>query len=530
MTASVPLPSSTPPESDDVLATHRVSVMIVAYNAEKYIESVLMRIPPSLFPKLSAIDILDDSSEDRTFEMASKAAERLGHPQIHVYRTPMNRGYGGNQKIGYRHAIERGDDIVIMLHGDGQYPPEYLSQMIAPFANPEVDVVLGSRMLHRFDALRGRMPFYKWIGNQILTAFENYFLGVHLSEFHTGYRAYRISALREIPFIYNSDGFHFDTEILIQCIARGGKIVEIPIPTHYGDEVCHVPGLAYAWNCIKAVIKYRLFRMGLFYNPFLDFHLFEEERYYLKQAPNSLHQYVLRHFDVSGKDLLSIGDTGGYLSEALAERARSVVAVHSTPPRYVSKKVRWQYLDLEQESTLGCEECSKDLAVVLDGIEHSAMPEALIRSLARVIKPGGMVIAATGNIAFFITRLMLFLGYFNYSKRGILDLTHKRLFALYSFRALFETYGFEIEQILGFGPPIRDLISTKGIYGFLDTLFALLARFWPSLFGYTLLVVARRKPLFDEVYALTLASKAPLSTSPASPAETRDPFLSQEGS
>lgn len=185
------------------------------------------------------------------------------------FKTPYNQGYGGNQKLGYNYAIQRGFDIVVLLHGDGQYAPESLPHILAAYTE-KTDAVFGSRFLQRGGALKGRMPLYKWIGNRILTKIQNALLKSQMSEMHSGYRSYRVSALRKIPFNYNSQGFDFDADIIVQFHAAGFKIKEIPIPTYYGDEVCRVNGVAYAWNCIKTLIKYRLMNYEIFYDPKFD--------------------------------------------------------------------------------------------------------------------------------------------------------------------------------------------------------------------------------------------------------------------
>jgi hypothetical protein len=141
-------------------------------------------------------------------------------------------------------------------------------------------------MIDRRGALRGGMPLYKWVGNQILTTIENKMLGSDLSEFHSGYRAYKVDALRSIRFQLNSDDFHFDTEVLIQLLSTGRVVKEIPVPTFYGDEISRVNGLKYAANCLKAVTKVRLVQDGLYYEPKFDFGLFEGSGYRVKQADN----------------------------------------------------------------------------------------------------------------------------------------------------------------------------------------------------------------------------------------------------
>ncbi len=148
-----------------------------------------------------------------------------------VLRNELNQGYGGNQKIGYTFAIERGFDVVVLLHGDGQYAPEEMPRLLEPLQEGRADAVFGSRMMTTFGALRGGMPLYKYVGNRLLTTVQNALLRTRLSEFHSGYRAYAVPALRRIRFPLNSNDFHFDTEIIIQLLNVGQRIVEVPIPT-----------------------------------------------------------------------------------------------------------------------------------------------------------------------------------------------------------------------------------------------------------------------------------------------------------
>src|SRR5258708_21520222 len=158
--------------------------------------------------------------------------------------------------------MAHGLDIVVLLHGDGQYAPEFLPQMVEPLLRGEADAVFGSRMMTRGGALKGGMPLYKYIGNKVLTRVENRMLGTALTEFHSGYRAYRTKALCEVPFEYNTDAFDFDTQIIVQLVHAGKRIAEIPIPTFYGDEVCNVDGLKYAKDVVKDVVEYRLVNKG----------------------------------------------------------------------------------------------------------------------------------------------------------------------------------------------------------------------------------------------------------------------------
>ena len=240
-----------------------------------------------------------------------------------MLRTPFNRGYGGNQKLGYLHAIKQGFDYVVLLHGDGQYAPEYLPQIVNALGEDEPDALIASRMINRRDALRGGMPLYKWVGNQVLTAIENRMLGSDLSEFHSGYRAYKVDALRSIHFQLNSDDFHFDTEVLIQLLSTGRVVKEIPVPTFYGDEISRVNGLKYAVNCLKAVSKVRLGQAGLFYEPKFDFGSFDESGYRVKQADNTLHHEILSREWPPDWRVADLGSSRGVLSAQLAQEGRA---------------------------------------------------------------------------------------------------------------------------------------------------------------------------------------------------------------
>ena len=238
----------------------QIGILIVAYNAETTLENVLTRIPKSFVPNIKALLICDDASCDNTFSIGVQLRKARPDLPIEVIRQPINLGYGGNQKTGYRWMIDNGLDVVVLLHGDGQYAPEFLPQMVAPITSGQSDVVFGSRMMTRGAALKGGMPKYKFIGNKILTFWQNTMAQVHLSEWHSGYRAYSIKALSCVDFESNSDYFDFDTEIILQMIETKMRLHEIPIPTFYGDELSRVNGMLYGWRVAKHTTKWRLRR------------------------------------------------------------------------------------------------------------------------------------------------------------------------------------------------------------------------------------------------------------------------------
>jgi glycosyltransferase involved in cell wall biosynthesis len=236
----------------------RIGILVVAYNAESTLRGVLDRIPLSVRRKVEEIFVFDDASKDKTHEVGLEIQKDYQGAHLTIYKNPVNLMYGGNQKKGYQYAIERGLDIVVLLHGDGQYAPEVMQDLLTPLERGEAECVMGSRMMIKGAALRGNMPRYKYYGNKILTFMENRLIGTRLTEFHSGYRAYSVRALRTIPLADLTWNWHFDTQIILQLLKHGCRIKEVPIPTYYGDEICHVNGIPYAVNCLLSCTRYAL--------------------------------------------------------------------------------------------------------------------------------------------------------------------------------------------------------------------------------------------------------------------------------
>jgi glycosyltransferase involved in cell wall biosynthesis len=236
----------------------RIGILVVAYNAESTLASVLERIPTAIMAKVEEIFVFDDASQDHTVEIGRQYKASNGEKKLSIYRNPTNLMYGGNQRRGYRYAMSRGLDIVVLLHGDGQYAPEVMQELLAPLERGQADMVMGSRMLVPGAALRGNMPRYKYFGNRILTVLQNWLVGSSFSEFHSGYRAYSVGALRTIDLDRLTTNWHFDTQIVLEFLKRGYRVQEVPIPTYYGDEICHVNGIPYALHCIWECLIYAL--------------------------------------------------------------------------------------------------------------------------------------------------------------------------------------------------------------------------------------------------------------------------------
>ena len=235
----------------------KIGILIVAFNAQETLTKVLDRIPSDFVKQIDAILVCDDASTDDTHKVGLSYQIKSQLP-LTIVRHEINLGYGGNQKTGYQWALEKNLDLVVLLHGDGQYAPEYLPQMVEPIVSGRADVVFGSRMITQGGARQGGMPLYKFVGNKILTTLQNRIAKVSLTEWHSGYRAYSVASLRKINFLKNSDYFDFDSQIILQMIGARQRIVEIEIPTFYGDEISRVNGIKYGIKILIHTLKFRL--------------------------------------------------------------------------------------------------------------------------------------------------------------------------------------------------------------------------------------------------------------------------------
>ena len=486
------------------LGGKRLLIFIVAYNAATTIEKVLSRIPRTLQSQDAEILIIDDSSKDDTFVNGLRYQQRNSAFKITVLRTPQNQGYGGNQKLGYRYAIDNGFDIVALVHGDGQYAPEKLPELLAPFARNETDAVFGSRMIDKRAARRGGMPAYKWIGNQILTAFQNRMLGTKLSEFHTGYRLYSTAALAQIPFEKNTNDFHFDTEIIIQFVLKKLRIAELEIPTFYGDEVCHVNGLRYAWDVFKSTVKARLCGIHLFYDRKFDVDP-ESVSHSDKLAFPSSQSFAVESC-AAGKNVLQLGIGHANVAAELERRECRVTAIDFSASEFDSSAAC-----VAVNPSLPANLPDYDQILLMDLIEHLHDPENFMDALRK--QTAGRrpeVIITSANVAFFVTRLMLMFGQFNYSRKGILGIGHRRLFTFKSLRALLEQAGYEILEARGVPAPFPLALGTNFWSKALLRINRMLLKLSKSLFAYQVCIRARALPDSRHLLTETISGSAAL--------------------
>jgi glycosyltransferase involved in cell wall biosynthesis len=232
----------------------RIAVVLPAYNAEKTLAATVAELPEMVDIRI----LVDDHSSDRTVEIA----EGLG---LQCFVHDQNYGYGRNQQTCYREALAAGADVVIMVHPDYQYTPLLVTAMASMVAYEVYDVVLGSRIIGG-QALHGGMPFYKYVANRFLTAFENLFLRIKLSEYHTGYRAFSRKVLLDLPLLENSDDFVFDNQVLAQCVNFGFRIGEVSCPTKYFEEASSINfgrSVTYGLGVLRTTLQFALQKVGL---------------------------------------------------------------------------------------------------------------------------------------------------------------------------------------------------------------------------------------------------------------------------
>ncbi len=493
--------------TSNAVGQKRIGVFVIAYNAESHIAETLRRIPDDIWDIIDTVYVIDDCSTDNTVDRALAFQEHRG--KLVVLRNRVNRMYGGNQKLGYQYAIDQGLDAVVMLHADGQYAPEYLGKMLAPVIYGDADVVIGSRMLRWSDALQGRMPVYKFIGNIILTKIQNWLSDMDLSEFHSGYRAYSTQFLRQVPLWEYTDNWHFDTEILLGAKYLRAKLREIAVPTYYGNEICRVNGIAYAVHCILTAMKYYLFRKQMLYSRAFDMAKHGSKYAGKFQDPFSSHSKIvdrLSRESLAGKKVLELGVGDASLIERVAAMGAAVDAIEqdTTACEAAERVCRKVYRkDIEEINQLQLVE-PYDVVIMADVLEHLRNPEHVLSQAKTFLKTGGLLVVSLPNVANIYVRLNVLFGRFPYHTKGILDQTHLRFYTLKTAERLLTKTGWVIvgkdvttiplQSVLPFlaNNPWRALLSL--LHG--------VTKAWKGLFAYQGLFYCRNpnKPICGESF------------------------------
>lgn len=471
----------------------RVGVLVVAYNAETTLAQTLARLPRSFVEKADHLLVADDASQDGTYQIGLRYQLGSRIPMTVVSRES-NLGYGGNQKAGYRWAMDHGLDVVVLLHADGQYAPEHIESLVDPLVRGEADAVFGSRMMHPGAALRGGMPLYKFIGNRILSTAQNKLTGLELSEWHSGYRAYRVQALRELPLETYSNDFDFDTEIILGLLSQRRRILEVPIPTYYGDEICRVNGLAYAKDVMVDVLRFRARSMGFGQDGAPQDASATEAAYPVKPSPHSSHGVLLRWTGRRpASRVLDVGCADGAFAALVRAQGHQVTGTDLIEDPLVRARTdAFVRADLNHglpEKLTG----PFDIIVAGDVLEHVIDPARLLVQIGDRLSPSGEVVLSVPNFGHWYPRLRVASGTFDYDSRGPLDEGHVRFFTRRSFERLVSRSGMRIVEREVVGSPVdvldrgraADVRSrTLGMLGRLDRW---AARTWPTMFGYQFL-------------------------------------------
>lgn len=452
----------------------KIGILIVAYNAATTLNKVLDRIPANVYDEIDEIAVFDDASKDNTYMVSVGYKEIRKLDKLKIYLNEKNLGYGGNQKKGFKYFADNGFDAVVLLHGDGQYAPEILQDMYSPITDGDADVVLGSRMMTKYGgALKGGMPLYKYMGNRVLSVFQNFRLKMNLTEFHSGYRAYSVQGLRLLNLENTTDDFHFDTQIIIKAHHNNLRILEIPIPTYYGDEICYVNGMKYARNIFSTTNEYiktvKGKRKSAIYSEFYV-------PYPLKLYPYSSHKTVIEILNKKeNQRILDVGCGDGLFAEHI-KKGNYVVGVDFIDESDNTRKNFRKFFKYDLNKGLPQELDSEekfDYILFMDILEHLLDFETILDDSKRFLKKDGKIIISLPNIVNIFVRLNILLGRFPYSDKGILDRTHLHFFTYSSIKKLMAKHNLEILEKKVTPIPIIEVLP-----GFLKKNLGYVLNFW----------------------------------------------------
>ncbi|MDD0852532.1 glycosyltransferase [Halobacteriovorax sp. GB3] len=472
----------------------KIGILVLTYNTSGQIQNTLSRIPKGIYDIVDEIFVFDNCSQDDTVDKTKEYIQKCEfRDKFKLFSNPRNLGYGGNQKAGYQYALQNEFDYTVMLHGDGQYSPEMLPKMIQPIFKEKAEVVFGSRMLNKKDALSGGMPLYKWLGNTVLTSFENIVLGTALSEFHSGYRMYSSNVLKKIPFQENTDDWHFDTQIIIQCRALNVNINEIPIQTYYGEEECNVNGISYAISVCLAVLQYRLHQLHIIRNS--RFFIERDVVFRKKLSRFSAHEMILKRVKTPG-NLLDVNSSHGLLRASLEEKSQKYDSViEKNEKSALENSLQADFLSRDSlTEVLRLTERKYDYIVMAETIEKFRYPKDVINWTSQFIKEDGEFVLVISNIALWFYRISLLIGRFNYGEKGPLSHNHVHLYTKDTALQLIRRSGLEVLDVKYSNFPFEVLFESTGsskVIKCLDWLYSGFVKVWPKAFAYQFIISAR---------------------------------------
>ncbi len=487
-------------------------VVILADNHEASIERVLKGLPPSVLSDPdSEVLVIDDDSKDQTFFVSDAAVRRVTRgAKVRVLRNPKTQGPGAGQKLGFRYAIDRGFQRVFVIHGDAESSAGVVERLLAEYwIQPEPDAVFAARSGEA-------MSFGKRFASGLVTSVRNRLLGCRLLETESRFQSFSTSFLKRIPFERNSDDMGFHAEMVVQTVASGAKLIQVPLSTGASNGFRGSSGVRYAWQNLVACFHFRLQGMGFLYDPKFDVGSIP---YGLKESAFSSHSMLVKTIPPKST-VLDIGCGEGWLAKKLVERGCIVDGVDHLPQESVSDSVRrYMRIDLNRHPEDLADRLKRsryDVILLGDVIEHMTDPEAFLDMIRQAVASRGTsLVVSTGNVAFLVVRLMLSFGQFNYGPKGILDRTHRRLFTIRSFRQMFRQCGYRIRSFQTVPMPFSTVFTGRpGLALLLERVNGWFAKFWPGLFAYQMIVEAEALPTAVQLLALS-ESRAQSSLHPA---------------
>ncbi|MBL4702240.1 MAG: glycosyltransferase, partial [Phycisphaeraceae bacterium] len=479
-----------------------IMILLVPTLKDQPLSDLLQNIPSSLISDTSIDFVLLDRSENGiTASQARQWIDTHQYPRWTILHNPTPHGYGGNQKLGFRLALDRQYDFVIHFLADGRYDPADLEHFVANWRDQPVDVLLGDRLNHD-EHFKCEMPAGRRLANRLLAWYQNKMAHANFSDFHCALRGYTTRFLQTVPFEVNTNAMHFDSHLLLQAHCIDASIRQIPVNYQHQLGTPYQAATGYAWHVFKAATQYRMHQMGMLCS--LSYRDLRPTKYQDKTTDfHSSHQIALQLIkQLAPKTVTDIGCGPGFVAKHCEESGICVTGLDMYPP-LPGNMSHFHKVVLESEE-LPTDPFASDAVLMLDIIEHLAHPEEFLFDMRNKSQTLGAsqspktLLLSTPNIAFIIPRLNLLFGRFNYAERGILDITHKRLFTRKSLKHCLETCGYRIQKVHPVGLAFE--VVFEGWFGkLLARMSWLAACILPTVFAAQFLIVCQPTPGLKQI-------------------------------
>lgn len=472
----------------------RIALFVFGWQDSNGLHKTVASIPEELDECLTEVILVPEGHPEQTPPALGDlgAGRRL---ELRVHRMPRDEGYGGARKSAFEYALLRGFDLVVTMRGDGLHPPARLPDLLHAALSEPGSLVIATRRMH-YGQPEVRIP--QLLAHTGAKFLQNRLLGLSLGDYHSGFRVYPARTLRSIPYQLNADDRSFDMQTVIQCRALGAPIRQVSLPPSWSEYPSSPRGLLHVLRFTGAAFDYRLHQLHLtrrgryFVDP--DVH------YTLKRSRTGSHMQIVEAIR-PGSRVLDLGCSQGLLARPLRKHDVRVTGVDVEPPRRLDEGMEEFFQrDLEQPLDLPTGRVF-DYVVCSDVIEHLRNRTELLRGVRRYLKPEGRLLISTPNVALWFYRLSLLVGRFEYGPRGVLDETHVHLYTQSTFRRAVEKAGFRVVRERVTALPFEVVFESTGrsrLVRGLAGAYHLMARLWPALFAYQMLLEAEITTLDEE--------------------------------